>query len=774
MRAGGRGAAPAGGRRHELAIALLVHSCLAVAFLGHGLLAGRVVLPAELLHAVYPWGAYFPFHANHNRELTDVVLQFHPWFVEWAERVGSGELPLWTPENGLGLPGAARTISAPWFPLTALSFLGPALGWNLLLAGRLVLAGIGTWAWLREVGRSRGACAFGSIAFAYSLPFVTWLAWPHANVQALLPVLLLAARRIALRDGRGPAVLFASTLLFMHLGGHPESTFLDAGAAVLVFAGALRGARLRRSLVLGGAGLLGTVAAAVQLVPFLEYLWRSRVLTEPGHEAIVLPASRAVTWLVPLFFGREMDRTFWATGHGFLDFGAFAGASVLALAGAAVALRRLRPVSGLLLAGALSAGLAYGIPPFSLLSRLPLLDLTMTHRSLPIAALALSTLAAFGWDRLRGLWRRRRTDTLRATLLAPASVATVAILAAASVWLLLPTGRSSIVETAVPGALVTALAAPLPWLVLRLSSPVARSLLLSLVVTGELWSVAWAWNGSVSRGLVWFPTGVTDFLRETRDVSRVLPLGFAMPPNTNLPYGIRNVLGYDAIGCADQARFLRHLGGYTASGLYDSVFPDRLRNPRVAELASVRFLLDDPLAQRLDTEDFAQRTGFRLRVVYDAPDGRIYEMPSARPPVWLARTAHADPGQSVFYRRLAARDPSSVEEAFVDDGALLPGPSVAGRATLLSRTGNVLEIAVGAGGAGWVVVSEGYDRGWEAEVNGERVPVRRSNGTFLAFPVPAGESRVRLAYRPASLRVGAALSGLGFLALAFLSWRRPT
>ena len=765
-----KGAAAGGGRRHELGLALFVHAGLAAAFLGHGLFLGRVVLPAELLHALYPWGAWFPFHANHNRELTDVVLQFHPWFLEWAARVGSGELPLWTAENGLGLPGAARTISAPWFPLTALSLLGPALGWNLLLLCRLAVAGVGAWAWLREVGRSRGACAFGSIAFAYSLPFVTWLSWPHANVQALLPVLLLAARRIALRDGRAPAALFAGTLLLMHLGGHPESTFLDAAAAVLVFAAALRGARVRRSLVLAGAGVIGTVAAAVQLVPFLEYLSRSRVLAEPGHEALVLPASRSVTWLVPLFFGREMDRTFWAGGHGFLDFGAFAGASVLALAVAALGTCRLRRFAGVLLAGTLSAGLAYGIPPVSLLSRLPLLDLTMTHRSLPIAALAVCTLAAFGWDRLRVLSRGRRDGCLRASLLAPAAIAGAALLASAVAWYARPAAREAITLTALSGAVLAALAAPLPWLLLRLRRPSLRGPLLCAVVAGELWGVAWAWHGSVPKDLVWFPTGATDFLRGARDAGRVLPLRFTMPPNTNLPYGIRSVLDYDAVGAADQVRFLRHLGGYEARGLYDTVFPERLRNPRVAELANVRFLLDDPLAPRLDTEAFAERTGFRLRVVYDAPDGRIYEMPSARPPVWLAKATHADPGQATFRALLAARDPSSAEEAFVD-AAVDPGAPVAGHAKLLTRTSNVLEISVAASAAGWVVVAEGHDAGWTAEVNGVEVPVHRTNGAFLAFPVPAGESRGRLAYRPASFRVGVTLSAAGLFGLALLSAR---
>ncbi len=745
---------------------MALHLLLGALLFSPALLSGGAVLPGELLHAVYPWGAYFPFHANHNRELTDVVLQFHPWSVEWAHRILSGELPLWCAESGLGLPGLARAISAPFFPLSALSLLGPVTGWNLLLLGRLVLAGTTTFLWLRDLGRSREASVMGSVAFASSLPFFTWLPWPHANVQALLPLLLLGARRLALRGGPGPAALFGATLALMHLGGHPESVFLDAGAAVLVFVSSARSSLRRRLLPLVGAGVIGTLAASVQIVPFLEYLLRSRVLGSEHHAALALPPSRLVTWIVPSFFGREMDHDFWARGVGFLDFGAFAGTSILALALAGLLLGRRRPPLGLLIAGGLSVGLAYGLPVVRELSRLPLLDRTMTHRSLPIAAAAVVALAAFGWDRLLALGRLRRRRVPWATLLFPAAVAAAGGAAALAAWLLVPQARPQLAQTALRGALAAAAIAPLPWLCLAVSTARLRTLCATGVVLLDLWAASWGWHGTTPRGLVLIRTGVTDLLSVRREEGRTLPLGWAMPPNTNLPYGIRSVLSYDAIDLGDQAEFLRGLGGLSANGLYSTVFPDRLANVRVAELASIRFFLQDPLERRLDTPAFAARTGFALRVAYDAPDGRIYELRSARPTAWFTGTAEADPGLRRFGLVLASRDAAAVEHAYLDATEAPPTGGVSGEVTVVARGANQLELRCKAAGPGVVLVSEQWYPGWTAEVNGVSARVFRANGVLRAVAVPRGESRIVLRYEPKSFRVGAGLSLAGILALA--------
>ncbi len=63
-----------------------------------------------------------------------------------------------------------------------------------------------------------------------------------------------------------------------------------------------------------------------------------------------------------------------------------------------------------------------------------------------------------------------------------------------------------------------------------------------------------------------------------------------------------------------------------------------------------------------------------------------------------------------------------------------------------------------------LLIPEGYDEGWMATVDGQATPVLRANLAFRAVPVSAGAHEVDLAYRPASIPRGLALSGLSILA----------
>lgn len=758
-------------RRHPFALFLLLHTAGVALFFSPAILLRGIVLPADLLQGFYPWAAYFREHVGHNAELPDVILQFHPWFVRWGEEVRAGHWPLWNADSGLGLPFAANPQTASFFPLTFLSLLGP-WAWSLVLASRLVIAGGTAFLWLRSFGRSRAASTLGGFAYAYSLPFVTWLAWPHANVNMLLPLFLLWAVRLARAPGAAPACGLALTLFAMHLGGHPESAFLDLLAALLVWAFSLPKARpekiARSGAFLALGGVLGTLAAAIQLVPFLEYFAKSRVLLEPGHESRIQAKSWLMTWIVPLFFGRPMDGTKWPDHAGFLDGAAFAGTSMLCLAGIAIVTARLRRTWPILAFGFIPVALAYGIPPVSLLRAVPPLDRTATHRSLHIAALAVVTLGAFGWDRLLALVRTRRRRDLRRLFAVPALLAAVAVAG------VLTLGR------AVPDRLLRATAVPETQLALLfLFAPLFLALLPRRVwtlrtaaalalVTFDLWHAAFGYHGAASRGLSFFPTRLTDFLRRDAGLSRVVPLGRLMPPNLNLPYDIPSVMSYDAIDSLEQAIFLRKLGGFDARHFFSPVDPKRLTNPRVAELAALKYWLDEPQGQRMDIPEFERRTGFRFSLVYDQPDGRVYELADVLPRARFLGRALADPGLKTFERLLGARDERASRELFVDAASPPAGGGRPGRVVLLSQGSGAVETRVESEGAGWLVLAEAFDPGWTADVAGRPVTVYRANGPFMAVPVPAGSSVVGVRYRPRSVLLGAALSALGLLSLAFL------
>ena len=73
-----------------------------------------------------------------------------------------------------------------------------------------------------------------------------------------------------------------------------------------------------------------------------------------------------------------------------------------------------------------------------------------------------------------------------------------------------------------------------------------------------------------------------------------------------------------------------------------------------------------------------------------------------------------------------------------------------------------------------LIVSESFDEGWTAAIDGVRVPVERVNGDFLGCVVPPGDHVATFVFRPRHLVVGQAVSVGGVLlalAIGLVGWR---
>jgi uncharacterized membrane protein YfhO len=68
-----------------------------------------------------------------------------------------------------------------------------------------------------------------------------------------------------------------------------------------------------------------------------------------------------------------------------------------------------------------------------------------------------------------------------------------------------------------------------------------------------------------------------------------------------------------------------------------------------------------------------------------------------------------------------------------------------------------------ATGPGWLVVREGFGRGWEATVDGASAPIFAADLMFRAVPLGAGTKRVAFEYRAPYAVLGALLSVVGAL-----------
>ena len=72
----------------------------------------------------------------------------------------------------------------------------------------------------------------------------------------------------------------------------------------------------------------------------------------------------------------------------------------------------------------------------------------------------------------------------------------------------------------------------------------------------------------------------------------------------------------------------------------------------------------------------------------------------------------------------------------------------------------------------YLVLSDTFDPGWSATVDGRPAPIRPAYLAFRAVFLPAGKHTVEFRYRPAGFALGAVLSSCGLL-LSLILWLRP-
>ncbi len=549
----------------EMAWAGLLAGLLAALFLG-GALTGRVLSPAGLLYSYAPWSATAPPAAlgPGNGLLSDSVLQFEPWLAYAGQRVHAGALPLWNPNNGLGAPFIGNMQSAVFDPLNWPYLLRPdpvMLGVRAWL--KLVLAALGTYGLARAVLRvGPAAAALAAVSFTSGTFLTVWLLYPLTGAVVWLPWLWWATARLIAHPGPRPLAVLAVLAALPLLAGQPEMALhlaLATGGWALFCAmrtgGGRRGAG-RLALWVGGYAL-GTLLAAVQVLPFLEYLgesaaWHARATTQPD---LWLPPYLAWTLISPLLFGTPIHSNWWDMWTNYNEAANYAGLLPLLLVPAAFCLRTQRGVAVALTGGALlAAGVAYHVPGlFDAWTALPLLRTAANQRLIVFVQFASALLGALGLE----AWATGRLKFPRLPLLLGWTILLLII------GVGVPQTRESLFHLPALGEARITWAAGLArtgWglalgagllavVALARQDRGGRGLaaLVPLAALVDLWTVGLGYNPTVPAAAYFPPSAITTFLQAQPGPARSIATGWTLPPNTNLAYGLADLRSYDAV-----------------------------------------------------------------------------------------------------------------------------------------------------------------------------------------------------------------------------------
>ena len=265
-------------------------------------------------------------HRIWNPLLGDVALQMEPWLMFQRDELRAGRMPLWNPYNGGGTPHFANYQSAVLSPFSV-PFYVLDLKTALIVSAFLKLFGLGffTYLYLREIELAFVAALTGAVAFMFAGHNVLLLGFPHPAAMITLPAALFFVERVFNRFelarwrpgehplravGAWPFLGLGLTLTLGLFAGQPEPFYFASAVVALyvalkLFRVCARPARDRsawRDVVpltaaFVATGVLAAGMAAIQLLPFFEYLRSSQVVTERSHVQTPLAL---VTW--PLLF----------------------------------------------------------------------------------------------------------------------------------------------------------------------------------------------------------------------------------------------------------------------------------------------------------------------------------------------------------------------------------------------------------------------------------------------------------------------------------------
>jgi 4-amino-4-deoxy-L-arabinose transferase-like glycosyltransferase len=734
--------------------------------------------PADTGDPMAPYRAYWRSYLA-----GDQVLTVWPDHLAVREQVRAGHAPLWQPRALGGVPLLVTTAESPLSPLTWPSYLLPLVrGRGVTLLLHLVLAGYGMFLLLSRRGRSEAAALGGAAVFMLNPLFVAWLPFGDTvPVFGLVPFGLLAVERLTTHASAPAAALLALVTGVELLGGNPQQGALAVmlqGAWALAIPLPAEGSRSRAE-ILGWAALgttLGVALAAVQLLPFAEMLSLSARPPDRYRDTNYLPLSSLWTLVFPRLFGHPAHGDYLGASlfsrPFFSVLGPGPGALAVGLAALGAAHRRSRVAIAAV--AVVFGGLALlAIPALrSAAGALPLFNTTDALRGLGVGYLALAALASSGIDAVTA----PRAPALAARWLGLVAALAVVLeittrlgggpLAQALHTALRPAALLS-PRVLVPVALAALLAAS-ARLALRHAS--AARWLVAAVAALELVALARPSLPSAPPHRVLRETPAIAALRQRFARYGALRMTGVTEPGTFPPYDGDHLPPNTAAAMGfDDLRACSRLPPSPMVEIYNAIAPVSFPTLAPGDV-------DRPLFDLLDL-------GY---VLSDHPLEPSHFREVA-PGLWANRR----PRMRAFFTRCARviTDPAERVRAITDRAfepfaaavlsRPLPGvrtcdrdPSPRPAQVRYPAPGRV-EIEVDASGDGVLVLADAWFPGWEAEVDGAAQEVLLVDHALRGVALGPGRHTVRMRFRPASVRDGAALSALALLGLIALALGRP-
>lgn len=261
-----------------------------------------------------------------------------------------------------------------------------------------------------------------------------------------------------------------------------------------------------------------------------------------------------------------------------------------------------------------------------------------------------------------------------------------------------------------------------------------------------------------------------------RGYLRRQPVQALLVGNQSVCLDIQDVQGYNPIQTLRTVEYMAALNGESQEYHESNVLPNGLRSPLFDALNTRYIVVPAAITGRPDLFHLAQR----YPTVYLDDDVRVLENEEAFPRAWIVHEARqVAEGEALPLMTDGSLAPQQVAVLESASPELAPPTDPAADNVVVTHfEPDRIELSATTDAPGLIVLSEMYDPGWRAFLDGEELDIHVANHALSAVPLPAGEHEIELRYDPVSLRAGVVISGLtgiamlGVFIVAFLQSRR--
>ena len=182
---------------------------------------------------------------------------------------------------------------------------------------------------------------------------------------------------------------------------------------------------------------------------------------------------------------------------------------------------------------------------------------------------------------------------------------------------------------------------------------------------------------------------------------------------------------------------------------------DRVKLSPILDLLGVEYVV------------FRERVPETFKPAFVEHDYWALRNPSALPRAFVPRQVEHVPDDKERLAKLGSPDFDPRAVAYVETPVTLPEVA-RGRASIIAESSTEVTLSLVMETPGLVILTDRWDRGWRARLNGRSVPILRADHALRGIVVPEGSGILKLTYAPTSFSRGLVLFALAAATLAGL------